>query len=497
MPNVNFADRKAAKTSMKLTKILEGVALAAPITNDMEITGLAYDSRRVVPGCLFVCIKGYQTDGHLYIQNAIEAGAAAVLVQDAQNAPLAVPCLRAQDTRKALAQAAANFYDHPETKLIPVAVTGTNGKTTVTTLIKAVLEAHGKKVGLIGTNANMIGDRVLPTERTTPESLELFALFAEMAKAGMDYVVMEVSSHSLYLNRVYGIPFAVGVFTNLTQDHLDFHKTMENYFEAKKLLFHVCRMGIINADDPYGKRILEEHPCPMQSFAIDSAADFAAHNLSFSPRGVSFDVTEGGTESAVTLGIPGRFSVYNALAAMATCCALGIEKDEVICALATAKGVKGRAEIVHTDTDYTLIIDYAHTPDGLENIIKTVKGFAKGRVVTLFGCGGDRDPVKRPIMGKIAGLLSDFCIITSDNPRTEDPMAIIRQVEAGMKETDCAYTVIENRREAIRYAMETAQPHDCIILAGKGHETYQIIGKEKRHFDEREEIHKILADMQA
>lgn len=480
---------------MKLTQILNGVLPCGSIIEDIEITGLAYDSRRVTPGCLFVCVKGYQTDGHRYIENAVKAGAVAVLVQDDPETPPAVPCYRAADTRKALAQAAANFYDHPEKKLISVAVTGTNGKTTVTTLIKAVLEAQGKHVGLIGTNANMIGERILPTERTTPESLELFALFSEMVNAGIEYVVMEVSSHSLYLNRVYGIPFAVGVFTNLTQDHLDFHKTMDSYFEAKKLLFHTCRVGIINADDPYGKRILDEKPCPLMSFGLENQADFEASDLQFSVRGVSFNLTTKNQSQRATLGIPGRFSVYNALAAIAACSALAIEPSAIIAALTTANGVKGRAEIVHTDTDYTLMIDYAHTPDGLENIIKTVKGFAQGRVVTLFGCGGDRDPVKRPIMGKIAGSLSDFCVITSDNPRTEDPMAIIRQIEAGMKETNCAYTIIENRRDAIRYVMTTAKPDDCIILAGKGHETYQIIGTEKRHFDEREVIFDVLADL--
>lgn len=480
---------------MKLTQILNGIQTHTPILTDVEISGIAYDSRRVTAGCLFVCVKGYQTDGHRYIQNAVAAGAAAVLVQDMPETPPEIPCYATADTRRALAQAAANFYDHPEEKLIPVAVTGTNGKTTVTTLIKAVLEAQGKQVGLIGTNANMIGDRILPTERTTPESLELFALFAEMVAAGMEYVVMEVSSHSLYLDRVYGIRFAVGVFTNLTQDHLDFHKTMENYFEAKKLLFHNCNIGVANADDPYGRRILDEKLCPMMSFAVDGTADFVASDLQFSPRGVSFSVTHAEHSFAASLGIPGRFSVYNALAAIAACTALGVPMSNVLAALATAQGVKGRAEIVHTDTDYTLIIDYAHTPDGLENIIKTVKGFAQGRVVTLFGCGGDRDPIKRPIMGRLAGELSDYCIITSDNPRTEDPIAIIRQIEAGMKETACAYTVIENRREAIGYAMQNAQPGDCIILAGKGHETYQIIGTEKRHFDEREVIYELLSGM--
>ncbi|MBQ4518197.1 MAG: UDP-N-acetylmuramoyl-L-alanyl-D-glutamate--2,6-diaminopimelate ligase [Clostridia bacterium] len=479
---------------MKLSKLLENVKLLQSITENIDITGIAYDSRKVVKGYLFVCIKGYETDGHLYIENAIANGAAAILVQD-EIAQLSVPCLRAEDTRKALAQIAANFYDHPEKKLKPVAVTGTNGKTTVTTLIKSILDFAGKKVGLIGTNANMIGNTVLPTERTTPESLDLFELFAHMVDEGMEYVVMEVSSHSLFLNRVYGIPFAVAAFTNLTQDHLDFHGNMENYFLAKQILFTMCDTAIINIDDDYGQRLAKENQCPTITYSVDAESDLKATNCRISPRGVIFSLTTQESELSVRLGIPGKFSVYNCLAAFSVCLALGIDAQKIIDALLVAKGVPGRAENVYTGTDYTVLIDYAHTPDGLENIIRTVKDFAQGRVVTLFGCGGDRDPVKRPIMGKIAGELSDFCIITSDNPRTEEPMNIIRQIEAGMKETSCSYTVIEKRRDAIRFALTEAQPGDCIILAGKGHETYQIIGKEKRHFDEREVIREILAEL--
>ncbi|MBE7036094.1 MAG: UDP-N-acetylmuramoyl-L-alanyl-D-glutamate--2,6-diaminopimelate ligase [Ruminococcaceae bacterium] len=479
---------------MKLSKLLENVTLLQSIEENIDITGIAYDSRKISPGDLFVCIKGYQTDGHLYIENAIQNGAAAILVQD-EVAPLSVPCLRAENTRKALAQIAANFYDHPERKLKTVAVTGTNGKTTVTTLIKSILEFAGKSVGLIGTNANMIRNTVLPTAHTTPESLDLFALFAQMVEEGLEYVVMEVSSHSLFLHRVYGIPFTVATFTNLTQDHLDFHETMENYFLAKKILFTMCDVAIINVDDSYGRRIMDDIGCPMVTYGVDNDATFKAESYRISSRGVIFDLIANETTLPIRLGIPGKFSIYNCLAAFATCTVLGIEPQKIADALLIAKGVPGRAESVYTGTDYTVLIDYAHTPDGLENIIKTVKEFAQGRVVTLFGCGGDRDPVKRPIMGKIAGTLSDFCIITSDNPRTEEPMSIIRQIESGMKDSGGTYTVIENRREAIRYALAEALPGDCIILAGKGHETYQILGKEKRHFDEREVVRDILAEL--
>jgi len=479
---------------MKLSQLLAGVSLCGPIQYDTEITEIAYDSRRVSPGSLFVCIKGYVTDGHKYVESACRNGAAVIIAQDEIPA-CGAPVVYVEDSRKALAQIAANFYDHPEKKLKLVAVTGTNGKTTVTTLIKSVLEFSGKTVGLIGTNANQIGSRILPTERTTPESLELFALFAEMVREGVEYTVMEVSSHSLYLHRVYGIIFDVAVFTNLTQDHLDFHENMENYFLAKRMLFDMCKTAVINIDDNAGKRILNTLTCPALSYAIETPADYQASDLKISPRGVIFNISNTEGAHQVRLGIPGKFSVYNALAALSACVAIAIPIEKVIDALLVAKGVKGRAETVYTRTDYTILIDYAHTPDGLENIVKTVKGFATGRVVTLFGCGGDRDPVKRPIMGEIAGSLSDYCIITSDNPRTEEPMSIIRQIEEGMKRTTCAYTVIENRRAAIRYAMENALPGDCIILAGKGHETYQIIGKEKRHFDEREVIQEILTEL--
>ncbi len=480
--------------TMKLSKILEGITLCQTIQQDIEITGIAYDSRQVAPGNLFICIKGYETDGHRYINNAIENGAAAILVQD-ETEDVGVFCLQTPDTRKAMAQAAANFYDHPEKKLKIVAVTGTNGKTTVTTLIKSILEFAGKTVGLIGTNANMIGDTILPTERTTPESADLFALFARMVEEGVEYVVMEVSSHSLCLKRVFGISFIVAAFTNLTQDHLDFHGTMENYYAAKRMLFDQCETAVINIDDTAGEKLSHEIGCPLLTYSIDNPSDFQTTEFRISPRGVIFNLQTAEASFSVRLGIPGKFSVYNALAAFTVCMALNIQAEKIVDALLVAKGVVGRAETIYTRTDYTILIDYAHTPDGLENIIKTVQEFAPGRVVTVFGCGGDRDPVKRPIMGEIAGKLSDFCIITSDNPRTEEPMGIIRQIEAGMKKTNCAYTVIENRREAIRHAMATAQPGDCIILAGKGHETYQIIGKEKRHFDEREVISDILAEL--
>lgn len=484
---------------MKLSSLLQEVeVLEMSGSAQKEVMGICYDSRLVKKDFAFVCIVGFETDGHQYINQAISAGATVLVVQEGaslSDIPDNITVVHTANTRKTLAQMAAAFYDYPQKKLKIIGVTGTNGKTTVTTLISSILEFEGKTVGLIGTNANIINGRVLPTERTTPESLELFALFAQMVAEGVEYVVMEVSSHSLELYRVYGITFCVGAFTNLTQDHLDFHGTMEQYLAAKKKLFLQSQCAVINQDDAAGKEILEEAACPMCSYSIEQTADIVATDVRISARGVLFSMKKDQKTYDVRLGIPGKFSVYNALAAIGAVVAAGVDIERAITALTFAQGVKGRCETVYTKTDYTVIIDYAHTPDGLENIIKTVKEFAEGRVITLFGCGGDRDKTKRPIMGEIAGMLSDFCVVTSDNPRTEDPHAIIEDILVGVRKTDCPHVVIENRREAIFYALSHANRGDCIILAGKGHETYQILGKTKHPFDERVVIAECLAEI--
>ncbi|MBZ4644972.1 MAG: UDP-N-acetylmuramyl-tripeptide synthetase [Clostridia bacterium] len=458
-----------------------------------EISGIAYDSRRVKPGDLFVCIKGFKVDGHEFISQAIGQGAAAVIVEkEVEDAK--VPLIKVKNSRRALALISAAFFGNPSSKFKLIGVTGTNGKTTTTYLIKTILEQGGSKVGLIGTNQNMIGDKVLPAERTTPESLELQQLFSDMVKEKIDYVVMEVSSHSLELNRVDGCNFEIGIFTNITQDHLDFHVTMENYLKAKTTLFKRCKKGIINVDDSSSEYILNNGTCEMITFGIDKEADIHAKDIEISEKGVKFDVDTPYGSKFIELGIPGRFSVYNALGSIGACLALGISLEQIQQGLKQAKGVPGRAQIVETGKDFTVLIDYAHTPDGLENILNTVNGFAKGRVVTLFGCGGDRDKTKRPIMGEIAGKLSDFCIITSDNPRTEDPLQILNHIEEGIKKTDCSYVVIENRFEAIKYALENAKKDDVIVLAGKGHETYQILKDRVIHFDEKEIVESILRE---
>ena len=459
----------------------------------MKISGIACDSRKVKPGNVFVCITGYETDGHKYAKSAVENGAVAVVAE--HDLPTVdVPCVIVDNTRKAMSEMAATFYDYPYKKFKLIGITGTNGKTTTTYLIKSILEHLGKKVGLIGTNQNMIGDMIMETSRTTPDSLELMQLFDMIASHNVDYVVMEVSSHALALDRVTACTFDVGAFTNITQDHLDFHKTMEEYLAAKSILFNICNTGVVNKDDARSEYLIENARCRnMITYGINQDCDLKASNIILNEDGVKFDINYGGMEEHVDLPIPGEFSVYNALTARGCCMAENIPLDLAVDGLHSAKGVKGRIEIVRTPgTNYTVIIDYAHTPDGLLNVINAIRGFAKGRIVTLFGCGGDRDASKRPIMGKIAGELSDFCIVTSDNPRTEDPEKIIKQVVEGVKQTDCDYEVITNRFSAIEYALDHAKKNDIILLAGKGHETYQVLGKDTIKFDEREIVQKLL-----
>lgn len=459
----------------------------------MKISGIACDSRKVKPGNVFVCITGYETDGHKYAKSAVENGAVAVVAE--HDLPTVdVPCVIVDNTRKAMSEMAATFYDYPYKKFKLIGITGTNGKTTTTYLIKSILEHLGKKVGLIGTNQNMIGDMIMETSRTTPDSLELMQLFDMIASHNVDYVVMEVSSHALALDRLTACTFDVGAFTNITQDHLDFHKTMEEYLAAKSILFNICNTGVVNKDDARSEYLIENARCRnMITYGINQDCDLKASNIILNEDGVKFDINYGGMEEHVDLPIPGEFSVYNALTAIGCCMAENIPLDLAVDGLHSAKGVKGRIEIVRTPgTNYTVIIDYAHTPDGLLNVINAIRGFAKGRIVTLFGCGGDRDASKRPIMGKIAGELSDFCIVTSDNPRTEDPEKIIKQVVEGVKQTDCDYEVITNRFSAIEYALDHAKKNDIILLAGKGHETYQVLGKDTIKFDEREIVQKLL-----
>lgn len=477
---------------MKLQDLLKGVAvLESTAAPDTEINEVRYDSRAVRPGDLFVAIRGYATDGHQYIGKALEQGAAAIVCEEA---PAGVPAVVVENARRALAEIAANRFGHPADSMVMLGVTGTNGKTTTTYLVKHMLEDAGHKVGLIGTNQNLIGDEVVETERTTPESYELHALFARMRDAGCTHVIMEVSSHSLVLDRVHGIHFAVGAFTNLTQDHLDFHKTMEEYRKAKALLFTISDKGVINLDDPAAGAMLADAKCPCLTFSCEKdAADLTAKNLKLHADGVEFVAATKGDLARVKLPIPGHFSAENALTALGIVLQLGMPLADAAKSLATATGVKGRVEVVPTDTDYTVLIDYAHSPDGVENVLRAVRGFARGRVVALFGCGGDRDRTKRPKMGKIAADLADFCIVTSDNPRTEDPKTIIDDILEGMKGTKTPMQVIVDRPEAIHWALAHAKKDDIIVLMGKGHETYQEVNHVKHHMDEREIVRDFFA----
>ena len=472
---------------MKLKELLCGIdILENGADPELEISGVSYDSRQAKAGDLFVAITGYETDGHRFVPMAREKGAACVLCQVKPEGD--GPYVLVSDSRAALARLGQNWFGDPAASMVMIGVTGTNGKTTTTYLLKDILEkCQGAKVGLIGTNQNMIGDEVLHTERTTPESFELQALFRAMADAGCTHVVMEVSSHALCLQRVAGITFAVGLFTNLSQDHLDFHKTMENYCDAKALLFGQSVRGVYNADDPWAERLTKDAPCPLLSFG-EQSGDLRAANIHLAVDGVSFDASCDGETVPVHVGIPGGFTVYNALGVLAAARALGVPLADSAKVLAASAGVKGRVEVVPVPWDYTILIDYAVTPDAIENVLSTVRGFAQGRVVILFGCGGDRDRGKRPKMGRIAARMADFVIVTSDNPRTEDPDFIISEILPGLEGTETPYVVEPDRVKAIYYAMDHAQPRDVIILAGKGHETYQIIGHEKRHLDEREVV---------
>jgi UDP-N-acetylmuramoyl-L-alanyl-D-glutamate--2,6-diaminopimelate ligase len=462
---------------------------------DCDINKINYDSRKITTSDIFICIKGYATDGHKYVDKAIENGAKVIVIQDdvkIKNNEITI--IKSSDTRKALALMGANYYDNPSNKMKIIGVTGTNGKTTTAFMIKDILESDNKKVGLIGTIANYIGDEKIHTERTTPESLELQELFSEMADKGVEYCVMEVSSHSLELDRVYGVKFEVGIFTNLTRDHLDFHKTFENYYKAKFKLFERSRIKIVNIDDNYGKQVIadlsELKSENVISFSVKGNSTFKAVDEEMGSRNIKFKVSLQ-KEEVFILNIPGEYNIYNALGAIAACFKVGIKVESIKKGIEKAV-VPGRCERVGVEYNlpYEIIIDYAHTPDGLENILKTAKAFTKGRLISIFGCGGDRDKVKRPQMGKISTDIADITIITSDNPRSEEPMDIIKDIQVGLEEK--SYIVIENRKEAIKEAINIAKEDDVIVIAGKGHETYQILKNETIHFDEREVVKEIL-----
>jgi len=476
---------------MTIENLLEGIEYKCDLLPQAQIRSITTDSRKVAEGWVFVCVAGEAADGHDFAQMAAKSGCVAIVAERQTGAD--APHIIVENSRAAYSIICANYFGNPARRLKLVGVTGTNGKTTTTFLIKEILEYNHHKTGLIGTIQNMAGDEVLPAQYTTPEPFELQQLFKKIADAGCEYAVMEVSSHALAQERVTGCRFYASIFTNLTQDHLDYHKTMENYLAAKKRLFDMSDIGIINLDDSYSSAFITAAPCRTVTYSTKlMSADYTACNIKLRQDGIDYELVGMGVIGRVSTVIPGEFSVYNTLAAAACSVTLGIPFAGVIDALGAVKGVKGRIEVVPTGRDFTIIIDYAHTPDALEKILKAIKGFSKGRIVALFGCGGDRDKTKRPIMGNVVAQNADFAIVTSDNPRTEEAIKIIEDIVVGMKGTKTPFIVIENRYKAIEYAIKNAKPNDIILLAGKGHEDYQIIGHEKYHFDEREVVAEIL-----
>ena len=487
---------------MKLNEILVGLeGLKVRGDLEVEIKNLDKDSRKIGEGSLFIAIKGFDADGHEYVLKAIEQGATAVMLQEGVNVelikqiPKEVTVIVAKDTRYALAICSCNFYGNPSRKFKLIGVTGTKGKTTTTFMIKKILEKAGKKVGLIGTIATYIGDKKLEdSDRTTPESNKLQEIFAKMVEEGCEVVVMEVSSQSLKLHRVAGCDFDIGIFTNFSKDHISEkeHPDMEDYFNSKVELFKMCKTAFINADDFHVAKLPKYVPdCNITTYGIDNYCNVLAKDITITNSYVDFKVKIGIKNERIKTGIPGRFSVYNSLAAICVGEKLGATVDQMKEALEEVR-VPGRSELVNNKKDLTIMIDYAHSPESLENILNAVKSYTRGRVISVFGCGGDRDTTKRPIMGEISGRVADFTIITSDNPRTEDPQKIVDQIEEGIKKTKGKYTVIVDRIEAIREAIKMADKKDIIVLAGKGHEPYQEINGVKHPFDERIIVNDII-----
>ncbi|MDE6787988.1 MAG: UDP-N-acetylmuramoyl-L-alanyl-D-glutamate--2,6-diaminopimelate ligase [Ruminococcus sp.] len=462
---------------MKLKDLLENNAITS--IGDTEISSITDDTRKVKQGSLFFCIKGGNFDGHSAAAEMLEKGAAAVVCE--HDLGLGDKQIVATDSRRLYGEVCAAWFAHPEKKMTFIGVTGTNGKTTTTSIIKHILMTTGHKTGLIGTIQNEIGDEILHTENTTPLAFEYMEVLAKMAEAGCKYVVMEVSSFALVQKRIGSTHFKLAVFTNLTQDHLDYHKDMEDYYQAKKLLFDMCDTAIINIDDDYGRRLFNEVNCNKLSFSVKENADYFADNITIKSTGSSFVLNK---ETSIKSPIPGMFNVSNITAAFVVCRELGIDSVQ---AIADYNGVKGRCEVIPTGRDFTVICDYAHTPDAIENVLRSVKEYTDNRLICLFGCGGNRDAAKRPKMAQAAAKYADRLIVTSDNPRNEVPEEIIKDILVGLEKTDIPYDVVVDRKEAIFHGLQIAEKGDIIVLAGKGHEDYQILaGMKHIHFDERE-----------
>ena len=489
---------------MELKRILSGLEnLKAKGNLDIDITNVSSDSREIKENGMFIAIKGFETDGHKYIDSAIENGASVVMVEEgidlkSLKIPSNVTLIVSPNTRNALAMCGCNFYDDPSKKFKLIGVTGTKGKTTTTFMIKSILEKQGKKVGLIGTIAIYIGDKKIEdSDRTTPESIKLQKIFADMVKEKVDVVIMEVSSQSLKLDRVAGCDFDIGVFTNLSEDHISEkeHPDMKDYFESKLKLFNMCKTAYVNVDDIYGVKVAKlDNGCDIHTYGIDNYSELLAKDITITNASVDFKVKINNKNERIKVSIPGRFSVYNSLASICVAQKLGATTENIQQALLEVR-VPGRSELVDNKKDLVIMIDYAHSPESLENILSAVKSYTKGKVISLFGCGGDRDSGKRPIMGEISGRIADYTIITSDNPRTENPDEIVNEIEKGIKKTNGKYTCIVDRKEAIKHAISIATKRDIIVLAGKGHEPYQEINHEKYPFDERIIVKEIIDEM--
>ncbi|MCT4508541.1 MAG: UDP-N-acetylmuramoyl-L-alanyl-D-glutamate--2,6-diaminopimelate ligase [Tepidibacter sp.] len=474
-----------------LVKNLDTVDIKGNV--DINIDDINYDSRKLKQNSLFICIKGFSLNGHEFILGAIKKGSIAFLVEEDVYIK-GYTFIRVKDTRKAMAKISSNFYNNPTKELNLIGVTGTNGKTTITHLIKEVFEYNNRKTGLIGTIKNVIGDEEIVSSRTTPESVELQGYFRKMLSKNINDCAMEVSSHSLELKRVDECEFKFGIFTNLTEEHLDFHANLDEYRRAKEKLFNITTLGnIMNIDDKGGKKIYESIKSlktPVITYAIEEEADIMAKDIKIYSSGIEYKLITPKYQMDIKTPMPGRFSVYNSLAVIALCYLMDIPKETIAESLEKTNGVSGRFESVDTDKGFSVIIDYAHTPDALENVLKTAKEFVKGNIITVFGCGGDRDKTKRPLMGKVSQEHSDYTVITSDNPRTETPEDIVSDILKGVDAL--SYKVILDRKEAINHAIEKAKEGDVVIIAGKGHEDYQVIGKEKIHFDDKEVVKEIL-----
>ena len=490
---------------MNLKNILVGLEnLKGKGNLDIEINGIESNSKKVKDGFLFIAIKGFSVDGHEYIQDAIKNGARAIIIEDGYDVKKLknyedITIIMTQNTREALAVAASNFYGNPTRKLKLIGVTGTKGKTTTTYMIKEILEKAGKKVGLIGTIAVYInGKKMKDSDRTTPESLELQQIFAKMVEDGVEVAVMEVSSQSLKLNRVTGCEFDYVIFTNFSEDHIspNEHPDMEDYFQSKLKLFKMCKNGIVNVDDLHGAKIPSLFPeNNIVTYGIDNSANLLAKDITITNLYADFKVKITDRNERIKTGIPGRFSVYNSLAAICIAQKFGISSEIIREALLEVR-VPGRSELVDNKKEIPIMIDYAHSPESLENILRAVKSYTRGKVICVFGCGGDRDSGKRPIMGEISGKIADFTIITSDNPRTENPEKIVEQIEDGIKKTKGNYKVVVDRKAAIEEAIKMAGKTDIVILAGKGHEPYQEINGVKYPFDERIIVKEIIQKLE-